>query len=102
MPDGNVGTTHWGARYLWDFDVGVQLFSPRYHEREAGHGDECILCGRRTHDNDGVIVGLGGSAFIHPDDAGLEEDDSGFMGWFPVGADCIKAIPRGFRIPRHG
>jgi hypothetical protein len=78
-------------------------FGPKYQERtEHGyHGDECILCGKRTSRNGRtngktlhVRVVDGGSRIALPDE---QVDERGDMGYFPVGSECAKSIPAPYK-----
>jgi hypothetical protein len=60
----------------------------------------CVFCGRDTSkqgNSFGVIVGEGGAVIVHPEDNELAKTCGGYMGWFPVGSECIKSIPAEFR-----
>lgn len=91
------------ARVLYDT---FGLWGAKYQEREAkAFGSlsflSCIICGRDTSKqgkSSGVVVSGGGSVIVHPEDITKEQDDGGYMGWFPVGSECIKAVPSEFRI----
>jgi hypothetical protein len=77
------------------------LFGAKYQEKTAqsSHFLQCVFCGRDTSkqgNSFGVIVGEGGGVIVHPEDNELAQD-GGFMGWFPVGSECIKSIPAEFR-----
>jgi hypothetical protein len=64
-------------------------------------GRECIFCGRnasRNGNSDGVYVSGGGGLIVHPDDYATYPHNGGDMGWFPVGAECIKRVPEEFRL----
>ena len=81
----------------------TNLFGAKYQERTAqtSHFLQCIFCGRDTSKQGksmGVIVGEGGGVVVHPEDNELAQD-GGFMGWFPVGSECIKEVPAEFRQP---
>lgn len=79
----------------------IPLFGPKFQDRKNKHYFlTCVFCGRDTSKqgkSQGVIVSGGGSAIVHPEDNQLEENDPGYMGWFPVGSECIKAVPAEFR-----
>ena len=78
------------------------LFGPKYQEKNSKGGHaflQCVFCGRDTSKqgkSNGVAVGEGGSLIVHPEDYELAQD-GGFMGWFPVGSECIKEVPVEFR-----
>jgi hypothetical protein len=60
----------------------------------------CVFCGRDTSkqgNSNGVMVGAGGGLIVHPEDYEIATD-GGAMGWFPVGAECIKSVPTEFRL----
>jgi hypothetical protein len=75
-------------------------FAPKYQERTDArptHGDECIMCGRRTASQKNTLFGWvvdGGSRFARLDETGI--DERGDMGMFPVGSECAKAFPEGY------
>lgn len=78
-------------------EASASFFGEKYHEKG---GEGCIVCGRKTGKvTQGVFIGGGGSFIVHPDDQEIawEQDGSGWMGWFPVGAECIKIVPKEFR-----
>jgi hypothetical protein len=91
-----------GAR-AFDADQNeIPLFGPKYQEKtqRGSHFLQCVFCGRDTSKQGksvGVIVSDGGASIVFPGDISLEQSDAGFMGWFPVGSECIKAIPSDFR-----
>ena len=81
------------------------LFGEKYQERQnnrKGHSFlSCIFCGRDTSKqgkSSGVMVGAGGGLIVHPDDYETKALDGGAMGWFPVGSECIKEVPKEFRL----
>jgi hypothetical protein len=89
-----------GARYLNLFKIFPNAFGDKYHE--TGTYRACVACGRKTStkgNGAGIVVGGGGFDIIHPEDADLELNDSGFMGWFPVGSECLKALPAEWSAP---
>lgn len=78
-------------------EVAINFFGEKYHEKG---GEGCIVCGRKTgKDTQGVFIGGGGYYIVHPEDTDKEykQDAGGWMGWFPVGAECIKIVPKEFR-----
>ena len=76
-------------------DIDLNLFSEKFHE--SGNENPCTVCGRKTNLTIGVHVGGGGSFIVHPEDIELA-DDGGFMGFFPIGKECIKKVPKEFRV----
>ena len=79
------------------------LFGQKYQKKtENGSGFlQCVFCGRDTSKqgkSQGVMVGAGGALIVHPDDYETLAIDGGEMGWFPVGAECIKEVPAEFRV----
>ena len=82
------------------FDYGdIQIFSEKYHAKGSAFLS-CIICGRDTSSkgkSSGVIIGEGGSVIVHPQDNEIAKD-GGYMGWFPIGSECIKQIPAEFRL----
>lgn len=89
-------------------DVSDDAWSERYwnrinNGRKGGttNGHECIFCGRDASlkgNSFGIWISEGGSAAIHPDDYATYPHNGGDMGWFPVGAECIKRVPEEFRL----
>jgi hypothetical protein len=80
-----------------------ELFSEKYQAKTANGSSflQCVFCGRDTSKqgkSNGVVVGQGGSLIVHPEDY-EQAQDGGFMGWFPVGSECIKQVPAEFRVP---
>jgi hypothetical protein len=79
------------------------LFGQKY-QKKTEHGSgflQCVFCGRDTSKqgkSQGVMVGAGGALIVHPDDYQTLAIDGGEMGWFPVGAECIKEVPAEFRV----
>lgn len=83
-------------RGIWTADIqNFDLFSKKFHE--AGNDTPCTVCGRKTNLTIGVYVGAGGSSLVHPEDT-EKADDGGFMGFFPIGNECIKKVPKEFRV----
>lgn len=81
------------------------LWGDRYQQREARQSLgflACIACGRDTSkqgNSQGVCVTGGGGLIIKQQDYDRFPHGGGDMGWFPVGAECIKQIPADFRAP---
>ncbi len=79
------------------------LWGPGYRRREERGGLTflaCIHCGRNTGQQDksfGVLVSGGGYLLVQPDDYDDFPHEGGDMGWWPVGTECIKAVPVAFR-----
>ena len=80
------------------------LFGPKYQikaDKNLLGFLNCIFCGRDTSKQGnslGVIVGEGGAVVVHPQDNEIAATCGGYMGWFPVGSECIKEIPAEFRM----
>ena len=79
----------------------VNLWSEKYHEKQDDQ-ERCIVCGKKTSPKVkglGVIVIDGGSSIVHPDDndVAVANQPGAYMGWWPVGSECIKPIPKEFR-----
>jgi len=92
-----------GARIIYESDE-IPLFGEKYQARQnntVGHSFLCcVFCGRDTSKqgkSQGVVVSDGGASIVQIEDVELEENDRGYMGWFPVGSECIKAVPKEFR-----
>jgi hypothetical protein len=89
-----------GARCLDMGENNIDVFGPKWQASDQNFLS-CTICGRNTSKQGksvGVIVSDGGAAIVFPGDNLLEQSDGGYMGWFPVGSECIKAIPAEFRI----
>jgi len=76
-------------------DIDLNLFSEKVNESQSEN--PCTVCGRKTNLTIGVYVGDGGSAIVHPEDYDLAQD-GGFMGFFPIGKECVKKVPKEFRV----
>jgi hypothetical protein len=79
-----------------------ELFGQKYQAKTTNGSSflQCVFCGRDTSKqgkSKGVMVGFGGSLIVHPEDYD-QAQDGGFMGWFPVGSECIKQVPAEFRV----
>ena len=86
-------------------NVSGWAWSDTYAERTylAGKGedDACIHCGRKTsrkHKAMGILISDGGCSAIRPEDYDTYPHNGGEMGWFPVGRECIKAIPAAYHV----
>lgn len=98
--------TTWAAHPILDLEdylkPGRTAWSDDYrNSRYADLHECCIACGRRTVEGRGitVVLGLGGSRLIHPDDEeAAEMHDLGYMGVWMVGPECGKAIPQEYRF----
>lgn len=104
-----MGTEYTGRNRFTDEEFRAfdsdNLFGEKYQEKQnnrRGHSFlSCAFCGRDTSKqgkSNGVMVGAGGALIVHPDDY-EKARDGGDMGWFPVGAECIKEVPKEFRVP---
>ena len=71
------------------------LFSEKFHN--SGNENPCTVCGRKTNLTIGVYVGAGGSSLVHPEDT-EKAQDGGYMGFFPIGNECIKKVPKELRV----
>jgi hypothetical protein len=84
-------------------DANGWMWGDKYQARRAGKDEflACIHCGRDTSKQGnslGVIVTDGGGTIILPADEDTYPHDGGHMGWFPVGSECIKAVPVEYRV----
>lgn len=60
----------------------------------------CVCCGKPLRGRwRWVEVINGGSAVIHPSET-ADQNDGGYMGFFPVGATCAKKLFNGFTHPQ--
>ena len=91
----NLNNKELSYRGIYSHEIGLNLFSEKFHE--SGSENPCTVCGRKTNLTIGVHVGDGGSAIVHPEDIELAQD-GGFMGFFPIGKECIKKVPKEFRV----
>ena len=76
-------------------NIDFNLFSEKFHN--SGNKNPCTVCGRKTNLTIGVYVGAGGGVLVHPEDID-KADDGGFMGFYPIGNECIKKVPQDFRV----
>lgn len=76
------------------------------HKRDYEYGDLncCQCCGRKVGANPlGAIIVDGGSRMCLPADShAFMENDGGYMGWYPVGAECAKQFPEGYLTTLSG
>jgi hypothetical protein len=84
------------------YDLLPDAFNDRYHD--AGGFLACVACGKKTSKNGnslGVFINGGGGYITHPEDDRAEYAafPEGYMGWFPIGRECIKAVPVEYRAP---
>jgi hypothetical protein len=83
-------------------DINLDTFSAKYNARyEKVDGDLqtrlCIVCGRTVGDNGSFIWLInGGTTIASADETNV--DESGDMGWWQIGSECIKSVPENFRI----
>jgi len=80
----------------------IDLWSEKYRAKEHLEGERCTVCGKVTSQQNkglGVIVGAGGGSIIHPKDNELylKQDPGSYMGWWAVGSECIKKVPKEFQ-----
>ena len=83
------------SRLIWGEDYR------RYTEKNGEGFNICCMCGRPTSPKGislGVWISEGGAAIVHPEDYATYPHNGGDMGWFPVGASCIKRIPTEYRV----
>ena len=92
-------TTSSGATAI-DFDaISLYVWGDKVHKSIAN--EPCIVCGRETSNKNnakGVYVTEGGSSICLPTD--IEKEIARrdvWMGFFPIGSECIKAVPAEFR-----
>lgn len=68
---------------------------PNFAEPKANVGwtDKfCVQCGRKTGDNPWMVEVVFGGEIRLQDGTEADMDDSGYMGWWPVGNECAKAF----------
>jgi hypothetical protein len=82
-------------RGIWFDDIGFELFSEKF--QKSKQENPCTVCGKKTNNSLGVLVGRGGATIVHPEDIEKAED-GGYMGWFAVGNECIKKVPKEFWV----
>ena len=100
-----VHETVLGSRVLYTDEIGLNIFSEKYQASGSAFLS-CVVCARDTSkkgNSQGVIVAEGGSAILHSADNEIEQSDGGYMGWFPIGSECIKKVPAEYRVanPYH-
>jgi ferredoxin len=95
----NTYTTSCNVQAIPLHDAVPTAFCEKYQTRMSFDLENCIACGRNVSKQNakGVIVVDGGSGICKIEDVPLEEHDGGFMGWFPVGSECIKTVPMEYR-----
>lgn len=80
--------------------IPVPVAKGGYHfDGSSQHHGPCVCCGRDVK-NPGAWVLLvdGGAALGLPgDEQWFIQNDSGYMGFHPVGSDCVKLIPVEYR-----
>jgi hypothetical protein len=91
----NINNKELSYRAIDWYDLGLNLFSEKFNE--SGSKNPCTACGRKTNLTIGVYIGAGGGVIVHPEDYDLAQD-GGFMGFFPIGKECIKKVPKEFRV----
>ena len=69
----------------------------RYHEwsRSQPAGTmPCVLCGKPVRLDQGPPMAevFRGGAFVMAEGPDPDESDPGYMGWFPVGPDCLRRL----------
>jgi predicted nucleotide-binding protein len=80
-------------------DALPTAFCEKYQQKVQYDHENCIACGRNVSKQNakGVFVVNGGEGICKAEDVELEQRDAGFMGWFPVGSECIKTVPTEYR-----
>lgn len=58
--------------------------------RQPGDGPTCAACGRRLGKRYLIIEVIDGGAHVAPRGSACDENDPGYMGYFPVGHDCAR------------
>lgn len=74
-------------------DVYPDAFGDRYRRHETSWG--CVGCGQPIQQRAGS-VGIyitGRASIVHPADVALAEQDPEWMGWWPIGPECVSALP---------
>ena len=93
----NIGTSERPIRVIELREVFPDAWNETYSDNSSQGYIMCVACGKRTSPrlrSKGIIIGGGGETIIHPDDAASAVGvDDGFMGWFPIGTECIKDLP---------
>lgn len=72
---------------------GPNYWAERNRRAYSCEMDSCACCGRKvtkTADTPWAVVVDGGAAFGDP--ATADEDDAGFMGYFPMGSHCARKL----------
>lgn len=83
-------------------ELGLDTFSAKYNARFEKVGGDlqdklCIVCGRTTGDSPTFVwIVDGGTSLASADETNV--DSSADMGWWTVGAECIKKVPNEYRI----
>lgn len=94
-------TTARGSLAVVADEVLPNMFCAKFQERSlATDAEICVNCGRKVSQKNlgiGIVVIDGGDGICRPEDDAKEQNDSGYMGWWAVGSECIKTVPKEFR-----
>jgi len=81
----------------------ITPFGPEYDKNESKRRNAtlentCVCCGRRAGGPKGwwALVVDGGAKFGDPSKE--NEDEPGFMGYYPIGSTCKKSLPEGWAV----
>ena len=66
----------------------------RENERKGGAEERCVACGKPLRGLTLTIQLFGGGASWAENEVQLDEDDAGYMGVHPIGADCFGRLRR--------
>lgn len=87
---------------LGDYQADFRTREDNMRKGRPDRYDSCFMCGRGMTER---AVETGWNVHLHvyglliPVDMDVDED-AGSQGWFPVGSECAKRIPRTHRIKR--
>jgi hypothetical protein len=96
-------TSHTNANGSVVLDREFTDYFPNAWTHEDKDFEQCTACGRKMGAKSwGVVVSDGGSSIVHPDSTLLEMQTAGYMGWWPIGTECAKVIPRDFLVNPMG
>ncbi len=86
-----------GARIVGLADAFPSVWGEKYKEHDSAW--QCIACATpidRQSNDDAVFV-TGGDSIVHPDDIALAQNDTAWMGLWPICRECIEALPPEWR-----
>lgn len=74
-------------------DVDTRTRNEQRAAARKPHADVCLRCGKGVREGT-PMVRMHVDGYLVPADAVLDEADD--QGWFPVGPDCARRLPKGY------